>query len=142
MGYCYPHNIKSPVGHWIWNKYRMPLAYGVKGEPQWSDQLLFWDCDMPLLEELPHGYLEASGWASDWDRHVVWLMDVIINAFNGGTLEVRQHRCKGKAVEERKLLRVTEDFFYVPAEQLPKDRSLSKRVRELVRANVVPREWQ
>merc|ERR1711879_1140037 len=124
--YCYPHNVKSPVGHWIWNKYRMPLAYGVKGALQWSNEPLFRDCDMPLLEDIPSGYLEATG-MNDFDRHLMWLMDMIIKSFNAGTLEVRRLRCKSGTIETRKLLRVTEDFSYVPAEQLRDVKPLSRR---------------
>lgn len=144
LHYCYPQNVKSPVGHWIWNKYRMPMGYREKDDDQWQAPH-FWDCETPLLEELPDAYMAVPGWAADHQRHVVWMIDVITKSYNQATLMVKQNRCKGRRVEDRKLLRVTEEFSYVPAEKLTDPGSLAllaPNVRSWVKKDVLPEDWR
>jgi len=113
----------------------MPIGYGLNGEAQWN-AFLFSNCEMPLLEVPPE---DPPGWDVQSERHVMWMIRAIVAAYNGGTLAIRKQRCDNSQIEVRKLLRVTEDFAYVPAESLQEP--LSGRARQLVQSNVQAGAW-
>eukprot|EP00928_Gymnodinium_smaydae_P034545 TRINITY_DN24450_c0_g1_i1.p1 TRINITY_DN24450_c0_g1~~TRINITY_DN24450_c0_g1_i1.p1 ORF type:complete len:485 (+),score=45.79 TRINITY_DN24450_c0_g1_i1:50-1504(+) len=147
LHYCYPQNTLTPDGYWIWNKYRMPIGYGGKGEEQWR-QILFWDCDVPLLQE-PGGpeNLKLSAWEKGFGRgpYVLWMIRKIIQAYNEGTSSVKARRCQRyhEKMEVRKLILVTEDFPYIASETLKADElPLTERAQSLVRSNVHARAWK
>eukprot|EP00927_Polykrikos_kofoidii_P046234 TRINITY_DN40450_c0_g1_i1.p1 TRINITY_DN40450_c0_g1~~TRINITY_DN40450_c0_g1_i1.p1 ORF type:complete len:522 (+),score=74.30 TRINITY_DN40450_c0_g1_i1:101-1666(+) len=133
LHYCYPQNVKAPgAGQWIWNKYRMPAAFKVNGPEQWTTPL-FLDCDMPLLEE-PPDITDAKSWNTmHRERHVYWMIRKIILAYNGGFSEVKASRCPPNKLEKRKLMRVDEDRWYVPAKSVQGTSDLSSRLTQYIR---------
>lgn len=140
--YCYPQNTMTPFGRWVWNKYRMPIGYGMTGEDQWR-ALLFSDCAMPLLEVPPSDSASPASWRDEQERHIMWMIREIVAAYNGGTLALKRQHCDPTTIETRELLRVTEDFAYVPAESLRDGaRPLHARVQHLVREGVKAGSWK
>jgi hypothetical protein len=134
LHYCYPQNVRTPQGHWIFNKYRMPSSFGAKGSDQWQ-QPLFMDCDMPLLEE-PEEPNSGSG-LTGRQLHIFWMIGQITRSYNLGAQAIKTRHCTGEnRAELRKLLRVDEDSWYVRANTSPEMQLFTQRIREHIRENV------